>query len=62
MITLSTEQIDAIRQTQASLAIEQFTLKKEGLAAIERMVKGDISREEFQARLKEKYRVNEKDR
>ena len=45
--------IDAIRQTKATLAIEQMYLSDEGEAEIIKFVKGEITRKEFQAKLKE---------
>ncbi len=56
---LSPDLIDAIRQTKATLAIEKLYLNEEGVSEIERLVKGDISREEFQKKLKEKYQTHE---
>lgn len=56
---LSSEEIDAIRQTEATLAIEQLQLNKEGISEIKCLVKGEISREEFQKKLKEKYQMHE---
>lgn len=56
---LSTEEIDAIRQTKATLAIEKMELDSEGISEIGRLVKGEISREEFQKALVEKYRSRE---
>ena len=55
---LTPVEIDAIRQTKSTLAIEQLQLNEEGISEIESLVKGDISREEFQRKLKEKYRSN----
>lgn len=52
---LSTTEIDAIRQTSATLAIEGLHLNENGISEIEKLVKGKISREEFQMKLKEKY-------
>lgn len=52
---LSTAEIDAIRQTRATLAIEGLHLDENGISEIEKLVKGKISREEFQMKLKEKY-------
>ncbi len=54
---LSPVEIDAIRQTKATLAIEQLQLNEEGISEIESLVKGDISREEFQRKLKENTAV-----
>ena len=59
---LSPVEIDAIRQTTATLAIEQLPLDKEGISEIESLVKGEISREEFQRKLKEKYQTHEERR
>lgn len=52
---LSPAEIDAIRQTRATLAIEGLHLDENGISEIEKLVKGKISREEFQMKLKEKY-------
>ena len=56
---LSTHEIDAIRQTQATLSIEQLSLDKDGISSIEKLVKGEVTREQFQKRLGEKFRINE---
>ncbi|MCR5652153.1 MAG: hypothetical protein K6F86_13345 [Lachnospiraceae bacterium] len=56
---LSSAEIDAIRQTKATLAIEQLKLSEDGISEIGKLVKGDISREEFQQKLKEKYLSHE---
>ena len=56
---LSTQEIDAIRQTQATLSIEQLSLDKDGISSIEKLVKGEVTREQFQKRLGEKFRINE---
>ncbi len=48
---LSPTEIDAIRQTQATLAFEQMHLSEDGISDIKKLVKGDISREEFQMKL-----------
>ena len=56
---LSTEGIDAIRQTQATLLIEQLILDKNGISSIEKLVKGELTREQFQKRIREKYLINE---
>ena len=52
---LTSMQADAIRQTQATLSLEQLTLSDGGIAEITKMVKGEISREEYQRNLKERY-------
>ena len=59
---LSTIEIDAIRQTKATLEIEQLQLNEEGISEISRLVKGEISREDFQKKLKEKYQTHEERR
>ena len=56
---LSTQEIDAIRQTQATLSIEQLSLDKDGISSIEKLVKGEVTREQFQKSLREKYLINE---
>ena len=53
-------EIDAIRQTQATLALEEMRLDDTGISEIRKLVQGDISREEYQNRLKEKYLAYEK--
>ena len=56
---LTPSEIDVIRQTKATLAIEQMQLSDEGISEIERLVKGEISREGFQKKLREKYQTHE---
>ena len=55
---LSPTEIDAIRQTKATLAIEELEINEEGISELEKLVKGDMSREEFQQKLKEKYQIH----
>lgn len=55
---LSPAEIDAIRQTKATLAIEELQINEDGLSELEKLVKGDMSREEFQQKLKEKYKIH----
>ena len=55
---LSPQQIDTIRQTEATLAIENLTLEEKDVFELEKMVKGEITREEYQERLKENYLIN----
>lgn len=55
---LSPVEIDAIRQTKATLEIEELQLSDDGISEIGKLVKGEISREEFQKKLKEKYKVS----
>ena len=58
--SLSSDDInDVIRQTQATLALQDLSLGSGGIAAIRSLVSGEISREEFQRSLKEQYQVNE---
>ena len=57
---LTPVEVDIIRQTQATLALEQFNLKEQDLSEISKLVQGEVSREEFQRRLREKYRTNER--
>ena len=56
---LSPLEIDAVRQTQATLALEELQLNQNGISEISRLVKGEITREEFQRGLKEKYQTHE---
>ena len=51
-------QIDMLRQTQATLALEGIIIGKTGLNAIEKVLSGDISREGYQKMLKENYKAN----
>ena len=53
---LSPVEIDAIRQTKATLAIEQLEIDETGITEIKKLVKGEVSREEFQERLQKLYR------
>lgn len=57
---LTSAEVDVIRQTQATLALEQFTLETQELSEISKLVQGEITREEFQKRLKEKYLANDR--
>ena len=57
---LTPAQIDALRQTQATLAIEGLKMSTTGINEIGRMLKGEISREDYQEALKEKYKANGK--
>lgn len=57
---LTPAEIDAIRQTQATLSLEQMYFDPEDISKIKEIVRGDISREEYQNRLKEKYLAYEK--
>ena len=53
-------EIDAIRQTQATLSLEQMYLDPNDIAKLKGIVRGDITREAYQNSLKEKYQVDEK--
>ena len=53
---LTSSEVDVIRQTQATLALEQFTLETQEISEISKLVQGEITREEFQKRLKEKLK------
>ena len=55
---LSPVEIDAIRQTKTTLEIEELQLSDDGISEIGKLVKGEISREEFQKKLKEIYQVS----
>lgn len=57
---LTSAEVDVIRQTQATLALEQFTLETQEISEISKLVQGEITREEFQKRLKEKYLANDR--
>ncbi len=57
---LTTAQIDMIRQTKATLSIENLKIGKVGIEALGSLAKGDISREDYQKMLKENYKANGK--
>ncbi|MBR1892572.1 MAG: helix-turn-helix domain-containing protein [Lachnospiraceae bacterium] len=57
---LTPAQIDVLRQTQATLAIENLKMSTAGIEEIGRMLKGEISREEYQMALKERYKSDGK--
>ena len=52
---LSPVQIDAIQQTRATLALENLALSNAANMNLQKMAKGEISREDFQNDLKRKY-------
>jgi len=56
---LTSAQIDALRQTQATLSLEQLSLTESGTNEITRMIKGEISREDYQRELRERYQRHE---
>lgn len=53
-------QIDILRHTQATLAIENLGMGRSGVNAIGRMLKSEISREDYQKMLKENYKTHGK--
>lgn len=53
----SFDQADAMRQTRATLAIENLYFTSDGTADLKKLVRGQMSREEYQRHLKESYRV-----
>lgn len=57
---LTAAEIDILRQTQATLAMEDLSLNEDGRADIKRLIKGEMTREEFQKKLKERYRTRER--
>ena len=56
----ATAQIDMLRQTNATLLIENLKIGNLGIEVIGEMLKGKISREDYQKMLKEKYKANGK--
>ncbi|MCR5475995.1 MAG: antitoxin VbhA family protein [Lachnospiraceae bacterium] len=56
---LTPQEIDIVRQTQATLAIEQLSLKPDGVGEIVRLVSGELTREDFQQKVKDFCRKNE---
>ena len=57
---LTPADVDIIRQTRATLALEEFDLEAQDLSKISELLLGEVTREEFQRRLKEKYQVNDR--
>ncbi len=57
---LTTAQIDMLRQTQATLALENLSVGNIAMNAMGKVIKGKISREEYQKMLKENYKANGK--
>jgi len=49
---LTPAEVDAIRQTQATLELEQLKLEAQDISEIAKLVQGKVTREEFQRRLK----------
>ena len=56
---LTPMEIDIIRQTQATLSLEQLYLDEEGMVDIKKLIKGELTREDYQKSLKERYRSHE---
>ncbi len=56
---LTTVEIDALRQTQATLHLEKLSLDEEGISEISKLVQGEITRDQYQQKLKEKYRIDD---
>ena len=56
---LTPAEIDVIRQTQATLAIEDLHLDEDGIENIKKLVRGEITRADYQRQLREKYQGNE---
>lgn len=56
---LTPRQIDAIRQTKATLAIENLEINDITVMDLQKMVRGEISREDIQKDLKLKYKNHE---
>ncbi|PWT27427.1 hypothetical protein [Butyrivibrio fibrisolvens] len=55
---LTPAQIDMIRQTMATLSIENLKIGKVGTEAMGSMLKGDISIQDYQKMLKENYKAS----
>lgn len=58
--TLSPAQVDAIRQVQASLAIENLSVNDSALSMMKRIARGEVSYDDAIADLKRRYQQNEK--
>lgn len=52
---LTPQQIDAIRQTKATLAIENLELSDIAVMNLQKMARGEMSLDEYQIDLKQKY-------
>ena len=52
---LTPQEIDAIRQTQATLALEGLRLDEDGIKDITKLIKGELTREEYQRQLRDQY-------
>ena len=52
---LTPVEIDAIRQTQATLALEQLPLDQNGIDNLKPLVDGEISLEDYQNKIKELF-------
>ena len=58
--TLSPMQVDAIRQIQATLSIEELSVTEGALSMMKRMASGEISYDDAIADLRNKYQNDEK--
>ncbi|MCR4841801.1 MAG: Fic family protein [Eubacterium sp.] len=58
---LNPSQIHALRQTQAMLAVDGLTLNKFGMDQVIRMLRNEITREEYQQLLREEYKPDEEE-
>ncbi len=56
---LTPVEIDIIRQTRATLSLEQLHLDEDGVDDIKKLITGELTREAYQKSLKEKYCSNE---
>ncbi|MCR5032433.1 MAG: macro domain-containing protein [Lachnospiraceae bacterium] len=54
---LTPAQVDAIQQAQATLSIEDMKMSTEGILEIGKMLKGEMTREQYQQALKENYKA-----
>lgn len=52
---LSPEDVDAIRQTQATLALEGLSLTERSLSDMKDLARGLITREQYQENLRQRY-------
>lgn len=52
---LTPQQIDAIRQTKATLAIENLEISDTAVLNLQKMARGEMSLDEYQVDLKQRY-------
>lgn len=55
---LSLSAADAMRQTQATMSLENMTLSDSGFSDLRKMAAGKMTREEYQAAIKRRYQDN----